>query len=121
MSERFLGQVLGERFSRRPQERGGCLLIGFVWEFGSSEPSFQRVWQPQGKGVAAQRPGWCSFNSAPRYLQSEPSPETFCVMASQESCISERPMNVVLSFRTETRTRPCYKENAFTEAFEAEN
>ena len=27
-------------------------------------------------------------------------------MASQESCISGRPMNVVLFFRSETRTRP---------------
>ena len=44
--------------------------------------------------------------AAPRNFQSEPSPETFCVTASPEPCIPGRPMNVVLSFRTETRARP---------------
>ena len=103
--KRFLRQVLGKRLSRRPQEGGGCLLISFIGEFESSETSFQRVW-PERKGLAAQRPSWCSFDSALRSLQSEPPPETFCVKASSERCISGRPMNVVLSFRTETWAKP---------------
>ena len=101
MSERFLGQVLGERFSRRPQEGGGCLLIGFIRKFASSETSFQRVWQPKRKRVAAQRPSWCCFNSALRDFQqqetfvSEPSPETFLC---PEPCVFCFPLRVFLCF-----------------------
>ena len=74
----------------------------FYSEFVSSETSFQRVWQPfQQERRRCQRPGCCSLNGALRNLQSEPSAETFCVVASRNLAFSTFP-SVVLSFRPET-------------------
>ena len=65
------------RFSSSPQEGSGCLFIGFVRLFASSETSFQRVWQPERKPSLLRDQVGAALIVHEETFISEPSPETF--------------------------------------------